>query len=153
MYRKQDWDTPLPRQNNRRPKEPERPDEGGWQDWPPSAETPLHPVETRAPDPALPKMLDAPPAAPEASAATPRRRLGRPLAIGAVLAVAAAGGGWFGYGWWTVGRFTVSTDDAYVESYNTTLAAKVPGYVANVLVSDNSPVRAGEVIATIDDGD
>jgi membrane fusion protein (multidrug efflux system) len=69
------------------------------------------------------------------------------------LAVAAGGASWFGYNWWTVGRFSVSTDDAYVQAYNTTLAAKVPGYVASVLVTDNSPVRAGDVIATIDDGD
>ena len=41
-------------------------------------------------------------------------------------------GGWFGYDWWTVGRFTVSTDDAYVQAYNNTLAAKVAGYIANV---------------------
>jgi membrane fusion protein, multidrug efflux system len=77
----------------------------------------------------------------------------RKLALGVVLALAAGGAGWFGYDWWTVGRFTVSTDDAYVQAYNTTLAAKVSGYVANVLVTDNSRVRAGDVIATIDDGD
>jgi membrane fusion protein (multidrug efflux system) len=154
MYRKQDWDTPLPRQNTPRAAEPERPDEGGWQDWPPSAEIalPAPPVEARAPVPEQPtKLLKAPPASP---AATPRRQFGgRQLALGALLAVAAAGASWFGYDWWTVGRFTVSTDDAYVEAYNTTLAAKVPGYVASVLVTDNSPVHAGDVIATIDDGD
>jgi membrane fusion protein (multidrug efflux system) len=152
MYRKQDWDTPLPRHNTARATESERPDdEGGWQDWPPSAEIalPTQPAEARAPAPEPPKLLKSPPAAP----AAPRRRLGRQLAVGAVLAAAAGGAGWFGYDWWTVGRFTVSTDDAYVETYNTTLAAKVPGYVATVLVSDNSPVRAGDVIATIDDGD
>ena len=47
----------------------------------------------------------------------------------------------------------VSTDDAYVQAYNTTLAAKVPGYLANVAVTDNTRVHAGDVIATIDDGD
>jgi membrane fusion protein (multidrug efflux system) len=153
MYRKQDWDTPLPRQSTARAAKPERPDEGGWQDWPPSAEIALAtpPVEARAPVAEQPKLVKAPPASP---AATPRRRLGRrQLAFGALLAVAAGGASWFGYHWWTVGRFTVSTDDAYVEAYNTTLAAKVPGYVATVLVTDNSPVHAGDVIATIDDGD
>ena len=33
----------------------------------------------------------------------------------------------------------VSTDDAYVQAYNTTLAAKVSGYLANVPVTDNTP--------------
>ena len=60
---------------------------------------------------------------------------------------------WFGYDYWTVGRFTVSTDDAYVQAYNTTLAAKVAGYVASVPVTDNTYVHTGDVIATIDDVD
>ena len=55
--------------------------------------------------------------------------------------------------WLTVGRFTVSTDDAYVQAYNATLAAKVAGYLSDVRVTDNARVRAGDVIATIDDGD
>ena len=38
--------------------------------------------------------------------------------------------GWYGYHWWTVGRFIVSTDDAYVGATTATLAAKVPGYIA-----------------------
>lgn len=67
--------------------------------------------------------------------------------------MALGGASWFGYHWWTVGRFEVSTDDAYVEAYNTTVAAKVAGYVATVLVTDNTRVHAGDVIATIDDGD
>lgn len=33
MYRDQDWDTPLPRAP-----QPEHPDDGGWQDWPPCDE-------------------------------------------------------------------------------------------------------------------
>ncbi len=83
----------------------------------------------------------------------PSRLNARKLALGTVAALAAAGAAWFGYHWWTVGRFTVSTDDAYVEAYNTTVAAKVSGYVASVPVTDNTHVHAGDVIATIDDGD
>jgi membrane fusion protein, multidrug efflux system len=73
------------------------------------------------------------------------------MALVAILAVAAAG--WYGYDYLTVGRFTVSTDDAYVQAYNTTLAAKVAGYLASVPVTDNTYVHIGDVIATIDDGD
>ena len=58
-----------------------------------------------------------------------------------------------GQHWWTVGRFIVSTDDAYVARHTTTLAAKVAGYVATVRVEDNTFVHAGDVVATLDDGD
>jgi multidrug resistance efflux pump len=47
-------------------------------------------------------------------------------------------GGWFGYHYLAVGRFLVTTDDACVQAYNTTLAAKVAGYVASVPVTDNT---------------
>jgi membrane fusion protein (multidrug efflux system) len=73
--------------------------------------------------------------------------------IGAALLLAVGMGGTFGYRWWTVGRFIETTDDAYVGAHNTTLAAKVAGYVANIAVEDNTRVKAGDVIATIDDGD
>ncbi len=64
-----------------------------------------------------------------------------------------AGAGHFGWDYWTVGRFQVSTDDAYVKADSTTIAPKVSGYIASVLVGDNEPVKAGEVLAKIDDRD
>jgi len=73
--------------------------------------------------------------------------------IGAAAAAVLAAAGWFGFSYLTVGRFTVTTDDAYVRAYNTTLGAKVAGYVSEFLVDDNTKVRAGDVIARIDDGD
>jgi membrane fusion protein (multidrug efflux system) len=83
----------------------------------------------------------------------PRRSSRRKLVLGAIVAIAVSVASWFGYNYWTVGRFTVSTDDAYVQAYNTTLAAKVAGYVASVPVTDNTYVHTGDVIATLDDGD
>jgi membrane fusion protein (multidrug efflux system) len=80
-------------------------------------------------------------------------RVRRLAMLGAVLLLAVGAAGTFGYRWWTVGRFIEATDDAYVGAHNTTLAAKVAGYVSNIAVEDNSRVRAGDVIATIDDGD
>jgi membrane fusion protein (multidrug efflux system) len=80
------------------------------------------------------------------------RRLRTLLLVGAGLLVLA---GTTEYGWryWTVGRFTVSTDDAYVRADNTTIAPKVPGYIAEVLVGDNERVKAGQILARIDDRD
>jgi membrane fusion protein (multidrug efflux system) len=73
------------------------------------------------------------------------------LAGGSLLALAAAAD--FGWRYWTVGRFEVSTDDAYVKADNTTIAPKVSGYIAAVLVGDNERVKAGQVLARIDDRD
>jgi membrane fusion protein (multidrug efflux system) len=79
-------------------------------------------------------------------------RLRKLFLIGAGL-FALAGAGYLGWEYWTVGRFLVSTDDAYVKADNTTIAPKVSGYIADVLVNDNEQVRAGQVLARIDDRD
>ena len=91
-------------------------------------------------------------AAPAARDRRPRSRRRR-LVFGIVAALALSISGWFGYDWLTVGRFTITTDDAYVQAYNTTIAAKVSGYLSSVPVTDNTYVHTGDVIATIDDGD
>ncbi|MET4390597.1 membrane fusion protein (multidrug efflux system) [Bradyrhizobium sp. F1.4.3] len=77
----------------------------------------------------------------------------RKLLLAGVAAAALAGASWYGYDYWTVGRFLVSTDDAYVKADNTTIAPKVSGYLDRVLVGDNEHVKAGQVLARIDDRD
>ena len=52
-----------------------------------------------------------------------------------------------------VGRFFESTDDAYVGGDVTVIAPKVPGFIAEVLVQDNQPVHAGDLIIRLDDRD
>ena len=54
------------------------------------------------------------------------------LLTGASL-IALAGAVYFGWHYWTVGRFEISTDDAYVKADNTTIAPKVSGYLGAVL--------------------
>jgi membrane fusion protein (multidrug efflux system) len=71
-----------------------------------------------------------------------------------IIAIALlAGGAWYGYEWWTNGRFMVSTDDAYIEGDIATISPKVTGYVAKVNVVANQQVKAGDVLATLDNGD
>jgi membrane fusion protein (multidrug efflux system) len=79
----------------------------------------------------------------------PRKRLIFPV----LLAIAACVGGWEGYHWFTEGRFIIGTDDAYVKADTSTIAAKVSGYITAVAVSDNARVKAGDLLASIDDGD
>jgi membrane fusion protein, multidrug efflux system len=73
--------------------------------------------------------------------------------MGAAAIFLLIGGAWFGYHYATVGRFLVSTDDAYVRANNTTLGAKVSGYIAELPVEENTKVHAGDLVARIDDGD
>ncbi|KJC42380.1 hemolysin D [Bradyrhizobium sp. LTSP885] len=92
---------------------------------------------------------------PESAAAPPtnaKGKLRRLLLAGAAVA-ALAGAAWYGWDYWTVGRFLVSTDDAYVKADNTTIAPKVSGYLSEVLAGDNEHVHAGQVLARIDDRD
>ena len=100
-------------------------------------------VVTRAAEPAVPPPIPK----------LKRTRSRRPLIFGVVLLLALTLGGWYGFRWWTDGRFMVWTDDAYVGAKTATLAAKVPGYIATLNVEDNASVHAGDIIATIDDGD
>jgi membrane fusion protein (multidrug efflux system) len=76
----------------------------------------------------------------------------RVLMAGATVAV-VAGAAWYGWNYWTVGQYLVSTDDAYVKADNTTVAPKISGYLHEVLVGDNERVKAGQVLARIDQRD
>lgn len=111
------------------------------------AEAPTAEALEKPSAPAQPAPAQAPVAPPEA--AKKRRSPVLPIVVLALL----AGGGWYGYEWWTNGRFMVSTDDAYIEGDIATISPKVTGYVAKVNVVANQEVKAGDVLATLDNGD
>jgi membrane fusion protein, multidrug efflux system len=108
----------------------------------------LHAERSQTGGERLPALQPAAAPAPKASG-RPLRKL---LLVGASV-LALTGGAYFGWEYWTVGRFQVSTDDAYVKADSTTIAPKVSGYMASVLVGDNEPVKAGQILAKIDDRD
>jgi membrane fusion protein (multidrug efflux system) len=105
-----------------------------------------------------PDVADRPvvakPAAAEAAAlpATKPQNRKKTVFFGAValLALAAAA---YGVHWFLVGRFHISTDDAYVRANNTVLGARVSGHIAAILPRDNAVVHASDVVFKIDDGD
>jgi len=80
-------------------------------------------------------------------AAAPNRRTRILLIAGAAILI---GGAIWGLRWWTVGRFIQSTDDAYLQADSMTVAPKVNGYVAEVFVSDNQAVTAGQPLVRLD---
>ena len=86
-------------------------------------------------------------------AASARKLPWRPVLLAGAAIIGLAVAGQLGWNYWTVGRFDVSTDDAYVQADTTVIAPKVSGYLQDVLVTDNQPVKAGQPLARIDDRD
>jgi len=83
----------------------------------------------------------------------PSRAAVKRAALALALALGIAGAADFGYGYLTTGRYLESTDDAYVKADSTIISPKVSGYIAQVLVGDNEKVKAGQLLARIDDRD
>ncbi|MCQ0986881.1 HlyD family secretion protein [Jiella marina] len=68
------------------------------------------------------------------------------LIFGLPLAMAVGGA----YFWVTGGRY-IETEDAYVQQDRVTVMPQVSGQIASVAVEENGPVKAGDVLFTIDD--
>jgi membrane fusion protein (multidrug efflux system) len=98
-------------------------------------------------DSAEPPASGAPPSAP-GRARSPRR-----FVLPLVTLAALGYGVYWGYNWFVEGRFLVSTDDAYVGADASVIAAKVAGHIVEVPVAENQKVRAGDLLARVDDGD
>jgi len=97
----------------------------------------------------------APPAAnpsgaPAADAPKPGKRKFVAMGIVGLIALAIAS---YAVYFVFIGRFYISTDDAYVRANNTMLGARVAGHITSVVPADNSLVKKGNVIFRIDDGD
>ncbi|MDD5309310.1 MAG: HlyD family secretion protein [Deltaproteobacteria bacterium] len=88
-----------------------------------------------------PQVVPAPP-----QSDRPAKRKRAPLVFGGLAGLAAIAGTVFGL--LTYGK--ESTDDAQVEGHVMTVAARIPGQVARVLVEDNQAVNAGQVIVELD---
>jgi membrane fusion protein (multidrug efflux system) len=125
-------------------------------------------IENR--EPATPARADAAPAtdkappipalmrgavdpAPSRTAGMNWRTIARRLLVAGVISVILAAVIWEGIQYRSVGRFIQSTDDAYVQADAVIVAPKVAGYISALLVDDNQSVRAGQVLARIDDRD
>ncbi|WP_248806197.1 HlyD family secretion protein [Pseudomonas sp. MWU13-2100] len=82
----------------------------------------------------------------------------KPLLLKRLLLLTVATGAlvfaaFYGLHWWTAGRFIESTDDAYIGADVTVIGPKVPGYIAELKVTDNQFVHAGDLLVKIDDRD
>jgi membrane fusion protein, multidrug efflux system len=127
----------------------------------PSGKSDKHDVIMRAPSPHESPAAKAPASPVQVEAAQMQatgkgHRAGflhrRPIvsAIGAMLLASALGAG---YVYLDASEHFQSTDDAFIAARQSSLAPKVSGYLTAVPVTDNQHVKAGDVIARIDDRD
>jgi membrane fusion protein (multidrug efflux system) len=93
----------------------------------------------------MPPVEEPPALAPSKPLITPQIR--RRLLLGVIVLIAV------GLGLYLYFHNRESTDDAQVDGHITPMASKIYGRVAKVLVDDNQPVKAGQVLVQIDAGD
>jgi len=79
-----------------------------------------------------------------------QRSTRRRLLLGALGVLVLAAALWFGIPYILLALSTVSTDDAYVNSHVTFVAARVHGQVSRVLVDDNNRVHKGDLLVELD---
>jgi membrane fusion protein (multidrug efflux system) len=90
---------------------------------------------------------------PVATNAQRRRLTIKQLALLALACIAASAASAYAHHWWTVGRFIESTDDAYVGGNVTPISPHISGFIAEILVTDNERVNAGQLLVRLDDRD
>jgi len=81
------------------------------------------------------------------------RQIAKRLGLVAAALVITTAAAWYGWSWWTLGRFLETTDDAYVGGEVTTIASKVAGFIDTIAVTDNQEVKAGDLLVKLDDRD
>ncbi|MDO9381235.1 MAG: HlyD family secretion protein [Hyphomicrobiaceae bacterium] len=109
------------------------------------------PAARRAAEAPAGPVTDMPAGAPAVAAAPKSAK--RKLVLMGVVALLGLAAASYAVHYVLVGRFYISTDDAYVRANNSTLGARVSGHIAAILPGDNALVRTGDVIFRIDDGD
>jgi len=106
---------------------------------------------TEAPE--APTQPVTPVAPPAAEAPAKKKRSVRSFLLPIIGVALLGAGAWYGYDYWTDGRFMISTDDAYVQADMSFVSPKISGYIDKVLVSENQQVKAGDPLFVIDNGD
>lgn len=104
-------------------------------------------MSSSATNPAAEKPAEAAPPEPPPAPKSPLdflRNIGVRTRIALACAALVALALWFHY------SGQVTTDDAQVDCHITAIASQVPGYVIQINVDDNTPVRQGDVLLQID---
>lgn len=119
----------------------------------PTAEVRPFPNAKIAPAPEAPNAPTEPAISPQAEAPTKKKRSVRSLLLPIIALGLLGAAAWYGYDYWTDGRFMISTDDAYVQADMAFISPKISGYVDQVKVTENQQVKAGDPLLVVDNGD
>jgi membrane fusion protein (multidrug efflux system) len=120
---------------------------------PVTAEVRPFPNAKVAPATEAPNAPTVPAISPAAEAPAKKKRTARSFLLPIIALGLLGAGAWYGYDYWTDGRFMISTDDAYVQADMAFISPKISGYVDQVKVTDNQQVKAGDPLLVVDNGD
>jgi membrane fusion protein, multidrug efflux system len=93
------------------------------------------------------------PVAEPTPAPAPKRRGARRIVILSILGILVLVGAIWGFRTIVFYQHHATTDDAQLDGNINPVLSRVPGYVQEVLVSDNQPVKPGDVLVKIDPAD
>jgi membrane fusion protein (multidrug efflux system) len=119
----------------------------------PTAEVRPFPNAKVAPTIEAPNPPTEPATSPPAEAPAKKKRSARSFLLPIIALGLLGAGAWYGYDYWTDGRFMISTDDAYVQADMAFISPKISGYVDQVKVTENQQVKAGDPLLVVDNGD
>lgn len=119
----------------------------------PTAEVRPFPNAKVAPSIEAPNPPTEPATSPPAEAPAKKKRSARSFLLPIIALGLLGAGAWYGYDYWTDGRFMISTDDAYVQADMAFISPKISGYVDQVKVTENQQVKAGDPLLVVDNGD
>lgn len=119
----------------------------------PTAEVRPFPNAKVAPATEAPNPPTEPAISPPAEAPAKKKRSARSFMLPIIALGLLGAGAWYGYDYWTDGRFMISTDDAYVQADMAFISPKISGYVDQVKVTENQQVKAGDPLLVVDNGD
>ncbi|RWK41360.1 HlyD family secretion protein [Mesorhizobium sp.] len=119
----------------------------------PTAEVRPFPNAKLAPATEAPNPPTEPAISPPAEAPAKKKRSARSFMLPIIALGLLGAGAWYGYDYWTDGRFMISTDDAYVQADMAFISPKISGYVDQVKVTENQQVKAGDPLLVVDNGD
>jgi membrane fusion protein, multidrug efflux system len=77
----------------------------------------------------------------------------RRLIFGMITLAAVVASTRYLYHYFTVGKYMISTDNAYVKADSTIVAPRISGYISEVMVGDNEKIKLRQTLARIDDSD